>query len=440
MNILKYYYKIYLSKIFIFVLVLTNNHQLAQVQNSAWVSMPIAKVEEACWSPSGQNIASVGWNESVSIWNSFTGEQTINLVGHTFSSFLPIITSVSWSNKGDRIASGNLKELIVWDTNTNAIIKKVSAGTSWIYSIKWSPNDSLLAYESRGHIYIINSQNGDTVSLFYLDNSNFGGIKTGVCWLNNQLVMAGSVDGEFIVYDLKSRSIIHNIRFSNSQYGLYDIAVSPDGKLLSIATYQKLYLVNAETFELQDSINASQDYLWSSVWSPDGKFLSTSGNWSQIRIYDPISKHVAGIIPFPVDTVQSANRSLAWSPNGSQILVSSQLNDNSGRVSVWNIKMDLTNVLGPELQGYPSSFLLHQNYPNPFNPTTKINWQSAKSGWQTLKVYNILGKEVATLVNEFRSAGNYEVNFDASKLPSGVYFYKLQAGSFVETKKMILIK
>jgi hypothetical protein len=85
-------------------------------------------------------------------------------------------------------------------------------------------------------------------------------------------------------------------------------------------------------------------------------------------------------------------------------------------------------------------YSLKQNYPNPFNPITMISWQSPQSGRQTLKVYNILGKEVATLVNEFRSAGNYEVNFDAGNLSSGVYFYKLLAGSFVETKKMILMK
>ena len=81
-----------------------------------------------------------------------------------------------------------------------------------------------------------------------------------------------------------------------------------------------------------------------------------------------------------------------------------------------------------------------RNYPNPFNPSTKINWQSPVSGWQTLKVYDVLGNEVATLVNEYRKAGNYEINFDASKLSSGVYCYQLRTGEFVETKKMILVK
>jgi Secretion system C-terminal sorting domain len=88
----------------------------------------------------------------------------------------------------------------------------------------------------------------------------------------------------------------------------------------------------------------------------------------------------------------------------------------------------------------PSVYNLTQNYPNPFNPSTKIKYQIPNAGLVTLKVYNILGKEVATLVNENKPAGNYEVEFSAKDLTSGIYIYKLQSGSFVETKKMILMK
>jgi len=90
--------------------------------------------------------------------------------------------------------------------------------------------------------------------------------------------------------------------------------------------------------------------------------------------------------------------------------------------------------------GFPAAFSLSQNYPNPFNPSTKISWQSPVSSHQTLKIYDVLGNEVATLVDEFREAGRYEVTFDASQLASGIYLYKLQAGSFIETKKMILLR
>lgn len=86
------------------------------------------------------------------------------------------------------------------------------------------------------------------------------------------------------------------------------------------------------------------------------------------------------------------------------------------------------------------NFLLYQNYPNPFNPSTKINWHSPVSGWQTLKVYDVLGNEVVTLVNETKAPGNYSAVFDASSLASGIYFYSLRTNSFVETKKMMLMK
>ncbi|MEP0862683.1 MAG: T9SS type A sorting domain-containing protein, partial [Ignavibacterium sp.] len=89
-----------------------------------------------------------------------------------------------------------------------------------------------------------------------------------------------------------------------------------------------------------------------------------------------------------------------------------------------------------------NNFILEQNYPNPFNPSTKIKYviPNGVRNLVTLKVYDVLGNEVATLVNEEKPAGIYEVEFNASKLSSGIYFYKLQAGSFVETKKMILLK
>jgi hypothetical protein len=85
-------------------------------------------------------------------------------------------------------------------------------------------------------------------------------------------------------------------------------------------------------------------------------------------------------------------------------------------------------------------FSLEQNFPNPFNPTTKIRWRSPVTGRQTLKVFDVLGDEVATLVNEEKAAGTYEVNFNGGDLPSGIYLYKLQVGEYVRIRKMILLK
>jgi hypothetical protein len=91
-------------------------------------------------------------------------------------------------------------------------------------------------------------------------------------------------------------------------------------------------------------------------------------------------------------------------------------------------------------QNIPDRFILEQNYPNPFNPSTTIHFSVPSSEFVTLKVFDVLGNEVTTLINEEKPAGVYEVNFSASQLTSGVYFYTINAGSFVETKKMILLK
>jgi hypothetical protein len=100
-----------------------------------------------------------------------------------------------------------------------------------------------------------------------------------------------------------------------------------------------------------------------------------------------------------------------------------------------------------EFTNQPETFSLFQNYPNPFNPGTKIKYQipaslnpSQGGTLVTLKVFDILGSEVATLVNEEKPAGTYELTWNAVNLPSGVYFYQLRAGAFVSTKKMILTK
>lgn len=96
----------------------------------------------------------------------------------------------------------------------------------------------------------------------------------------------------------------------------------------------------------------------------------------------------------------------------------------------------------------PTDFLLSQNYPNPFNPSTKIRYsipsvtlRRAQSDIHvTLKVYDVLGNEIETLVNEEKSVGAYEVSWYAEQLPSVIYFYQLKAGNFVESKKMVLMK
>ena len=106
------------------------------------------------------------------------------------------------------------------------------------------------------------------------------------------------------------------------------------------------------------------------------------------------------------------------------------------KLAGWNL---VNNIINPNNQTL-KDFRLEQNFPNPFNPNTRISWQSPKSGWQTLKVYDVLGNEIITLVDEYKPSGFYEIEFDAASLSSGVYFYKLKAGDFWAVKRMLLMK
>jgi len=132
------------------------------------------------------------------------------------------------------------------------------------------------------------------------------------------------------------------------------------------------------------------------------------------------------------DTIYSCGLSLVWD----------SIPDFHDR---WNFgpKFPITILAATNINdqsNQPDNFVLYQNYPNPFNPSTKISWQSSIGSQQSLKIYNVNGKEVGTILDDYKPAGSYEVRFNAEGLPSGIYFYKLEAGDFSETKKMILLK
>jgi len=114
----------------------------------------------------------------------------------------------------------------------------------------------------------------------------------------------------------------------------------------------------------------------------------------------------------------------------------SDIND----IGFWYLQSNAVTGVRSQSDVIPEKFLLFQNYPNPFNPSTTINYQLHTNSYVTLKVYDILGREVVTIVNEKENTGSYSVKFDGSQFASGVYFYRLTAGSFVSVKKLTLLK
>ena len=252
-----------------------------------------------------------------------------------------------------------------------------------------------------------------------------------------------------------------------------DLVIQPDGKIV-VAGYSKnstdedFALVRYNTdgsldasfdtdgIVITDFNSGRSDFAQSMVIQSDGKIVlagysngesSFDQNLALARFNVDGSLDVTFNSDGKVNNAFSRNthgRSVAIQSDG-KIVVAGDYNNYEFFVARYN-NPSLANTYVVQIDNnIPKGFELSQNYPNPFNPTTTINYSISSVEAQNfasvqLKIYDVLGKEIATLVNEVQSPGNYKVDFDASKFSSGLYFYKIEAGNFVQMRKMILLK
>ncbi|HZW38123.1 MAG TPA: T9SS type A sorting domain-containing protein [Ignavibacteriaceae bacterium] len=141
-----------------------------------------------------------------------------------------------------------------------------------------------------------------------------------------------------------------------------------------------------------------------------------------------------------VNNSTSSNPFTLTAPGAGTYTINAGYKNPARRYGSTTVSINITGVNEKFDNSIPLEYNLYSNYPNPFNPSTMIRFSIPQSSFTTLKIYDIEGKEVASLLNEMKSAGNYEVTFNASQLPSGAYFYRIESGNFSSTKKMILLK
>ena len=178
-----------------------------------------------------------------------------------------------------------------------------------------------------------------------------------------------------------------------------------------------------------------------------GKAFHSTNNWSSMTLLNTDSAFV-----YPNSTVTPYSKAINVTvPNKGKFSIRIYpfwVSATAGTSSKYSV-LDTVTISGTtavassvEKKGFdvPSEFRLQQNYPNPFNPSTNIEFRISKSGFVTLKVFDVLGREVATLVNGELQPGSYQATFDASHVASGVYLYQLKTGSFVQTQRMVLAK
>jgi photosystem II stability/assembly factor-like uncharacterized protein len=217
----------------------------------------------------------------------------------------------------------------------------------------------------------------------------------------------------------------NNVDFQNLQEEIIDFVWNSSNEVFAITSQNLLQSAdNGLTWFYSSETMPSQDLRCITINSRNDIYIGT-GNAGVFVSEDKGSSWRA----LNVGITDTAVNVLAISPEGFLF----------AGTEYHGIFRSITPVQSPRIIP-PPVYKLSQNYPNPFNPNTNIQYAVGSRQFVSLKVYDLLGREVTTLVNEEKPAGSYEVDFSASSLASGIYFYRLEAGSFIETKKLILLK
>jgi hypothetical protein len=264
---------------------------------------------------------------------------------------------------------------------------------------------------------------------------------TGLLWVSHDTRLTGSYTNlTWYGYDILNKVIVDSFTLISSIPGGLDeyprgIAFSPDGGAVYVGLfgieYDRIYrflkYVPVELTSFSFSVKGMDVQLqWTTATE-----LNNHG-FEIERSYNSKDFFTAGFVKGNGTTTETKSYNFTDSPPINSVYYRLKQVDFNGSYEYSNvIYVDLNQVNG---------FSLSQNFPNPFNPVTVISYQLPQSGMITLKVYDILGREVASLVDEYQPEGRYEVEFDAEGLSSGVYLYRIKAGSFMETRKMILLR
>jgi hypothetical protein len=263
----------------------------------------------------------------------------------------------------------------------------------------------------------------------------------------------------YVAFDINDDVVVPNANSTNYQndcpdlyLGLYNWHGAPHTSLKRGAEpdYHFRFAYNRVLLDgvagADSIVGLGPDYYWQEKF-PSGYVVEFKISWADLAVpgNDAVFTPVEGY-RIPIDYSINDNDTQTPGSERDGIMCYSFYNDDQswGDVSRWSHTWigALWNPVGVEYEeGQPvTEYALTQNYPNPFNPSTQIKFALKESGYVTLKVYDALGKEVATLIKGDYASGSYNVSFDASGLSSGIYFYRLETGSFVQTNKMMLLK
>lgn len=268
--------------------------------------------------------------------------------------------------------------------------------------------------------------------------------------VNDTLWACNIYVGTITVIDARNKDSLKTITSFNNGPGPmpHNCAITADRKYLFTTDEILNPVGRLKVWNVQDIFNPTHI----TTWFPGG---GDSSNVHNIEIYGNlalISHYTAGVrildISNPENPVETAfydtypqNNGNTWNGcKGIYMLPSGKILANDKQTGFYCLKIGNPIGIQPIVNNIPVNYSLRQNYPNPFNPVTNIEFSIPKNSNVTLKIYDVSGKQITTIIDEFIKAGNNRISYDALNLSSGIYFYRLKAENFNETKKMILVK
>ncbi len=375
------------------------------------------------------------WNFSSSgIRNCYVNSMTV-VNGTIFASdvYVGVFKSTdmgnSWAIKNNGISNCSLYSIFSRDSilflgvSQNGVYVSTDNGQNWINKNSGMANNTRVnAFIADGNNIIAGTSGGAYLTSNNGNNWNINALSVNVNCLSSEgnKILAGCSDGVYL-------STNHGLSWQNIGVNEYIYSILCKDSVVYAGTCLGIYISSNSGGSWQNIIFGDFYFITSLAAAGDYVLAGTAGGGTYLTVNNGLNwTHVNnGMLPLQVNSLLVSNDFVFAGTAGQ---------------SVW--KRPLSEIIGIKniSSSIPKSFMLYQNCPNPFNPTTKIKFSLPKNSNVAIKIYDITGREVSTLINEKLNAGTYIVDWDASNFASGVYFYSLQTDNFTETKKLVLIK
>lgn len=389
-------------------------------------SASIITVEKVAILPNGEGSS----NLFASCWNAGMGAYPVTWVSNLYmssndgTSWTTVNSGLTNSLVEDFEMSGNsiFVGTLWFDTKPGGIYLNTNNGSSWTKVNSDLPKDSSFSVWS---FATSPSESGDTNIFAGTNNGVYLSSNNGTNWTSISSGLPSNVPIFALAIIINGEG--DTSLFAGTSRGVWMHPFSKKFPIIELNKYT-IEFYSSDTNVEKDSIrvtnNSHVPLVVDSVYTKT-KWFAVTLLHDTVTDADTVSLSVS----FSPDSVRTYSDTLYIVSNSVYKLTKVPLSGQMSVTSIWQNKPI-----------NPKQFEISQNYPNPFNPTTTINYSVAKNTLVSIKIYDILGRKIETLVNKQEIPGNYNIEFNASKLASGIYFYRMQAGDFVETKKLILLK